>query len=102
MESRRGRAVRRIERGRMILKRIGPLSACSVCRWNWHKTSTAVRTQLARGLCRFPKRRSGLSAICLIVHETKTPRMAENEPELLWTIHFGPEKRKFGISDGLG
>ena len=29
-------------------------------------------------------------------------RMAENEPELLWTIHFDPEKGTFGISGGLG
>ena len=29
-------------------------------------------------------------------------RMAENEPELLWTIHFDPEHRTFEISSGLG
>jgi hypothetical protein len=29
-------------------------------------------------------------------------RMADNEPELLWTIHFDPEKRTFTISGGLG
>lgn len=29
-------------------------------------------------------------------------RMADNEPELLWTIHFDPEKRTFKISGGLG
>jgi hypothetical protein len=29
-------------------------------------------------------------------------RMNDNEPELLWTIHFDPEKRTFGISGGLG
>ena len=29
-------------------------------------------------------------------------RMAENEPEFLWTIHFDPEKRTFKISGGLG
>ena len=29
-------------------------------------------------------------------------RMAANEPELLWTIHFDPETRTFGISCGLG
>ena len=29
-------------------------------------------------------------------------RMADNEPELLWTIHFDPEKKTFGISGGLG
>jgi len=29
-------------------------------------------------------------------------RMANNEPELVWTIHFDPEKETFGISGGLG
>jgi hypothetical protein len=28
--------------------------------------------------------------------------MHDNEPELLWTIQFDPEKRTFGISGGLG
>jgi len=29
-------------------------------------------------------------------------RMDDNQPELLWTIHFDPETRTFGISGGLG
>jgi len=29
-------------------------------------------------------------------------RMDDNQPELLWTIPFDPEKRTFGISGGLG
>ena len=29
-------------------------------------------------------------------------RMADNEPELMWTVHFDPEKRTFAISGGLG
>lgn len=29
-------------------------------------------------------------------------RMADNEPELMWTVHFDPEKKIFGISGGLG
>lgn len=29
-------------------------------------------------------------------------RMYDNEPQLLWTIQFDPEKRTFGISGGLG
>lgn len=29
-------------------------------------------------------------------------RMHDNEPELLWTIQFDPEKRTFAISGGLG
>jgi hypothetical protein len=37
-------------------------------------------------------------------HPAKTirARMADNEPELVWTIHFDPEKKSFGISGGLG
>jgi hypothetical protein len=29
-------------------------------------------------------------------------RMADNEPELMWTVHFDPEKRTFSIPGGLG
>ncbi len=29
-------------------------------------------------------------------------RIADNEPELVWTIYFDPEKKTFGISGGLG
>jgi hypothetical protein len=29
-------------------------------------------------------------------------RRAKNEPEFLWTVHFDPERKTFGISCGLG
>ena len=29
-------------------------------------------------------------------------RMADNGPELMWTVHFDPERKMFVISGGLG